>query len=203
MINMDLARPFAALTPTLDGDVLRVLANTSRPMTAPTVAALAGNGSEAGIRKALQRLAGQGLVTRERTGHHDSYLLNRGHLPADAVLAIAAARLTLQDRITATVTHWRIQPIFLALFGSVLTPEMRPDSDVDIAIIRPDDVPVDDPNWVDQCIHLAERGQEWTGNDVRFFELSATEASNAAEHGERVVADIRERGLALVGEFPR
>ena len=80
---------------------------------------------------------------------------------------------------------------------------MRPDSDVDIAIIRPDDVPVDDPNWVDQCIHLAERGQEWTGNDVRFFELSATEASNAAEHGERVVADIRERGLALVGEFPR
>ncbi|MCU0296779.1 MAG: nucleotidyltransferase domain-containing protein [Candidatus Nanopelagicales bacterium] len=198
---MELNRPFAAVTPTLDGDALMVLAVTDRPMTAPVVAAVAGSGSEAGMRKALRRLTAQGLVIRERTGHHDSYVLNRAHLLAAAIDMIAQSRVALRERLAQTVSHWDPAPTFVSLFGSAAHGVMKADSDVDVLVVRPDTVDVEDPMWVDQLIQLATAGRLWTGNDLRILELTEEQTRSALADGEKVMVDIATHGYRIFGDI--
>src|SRR5665811_1674142 len=75
--DVDFSQPFRAVTPTLDGPVLRVLARTTHPMTRQQVADLLGEASEAGVRKVLRRLAEQGVVIEQRIGTHYTYVGNR------------------------------------------------------------------------------------------------------------------------------
>ena len=54
---MDLGRPYSSVSPTLEGDVLAVLARTSGPLTGRAVARLAARGSQSGINRAPERPA--------------------------------------------------------------------------------------------------------------------------------------------------
>src|SRR6266508_1038245 len=62
---VDVAHPIRAVVPTLDGPVLEVLARTTRPLTGREIHRLAETGSPNGVRLALTRLSGQGLVHAE------------------------------------------------------------------------------------------------------------------------------------------
>jgi hypothetical protein len=59
---VDLTDPTRALTPTLDGPVLAVLAHAGRPLTVGEIAQQAVRGSEIGIRRSVARLVEQGFV---------------------------------------------------------------------------------------------------------------------------------------------
>ena len=65
---MDVARPYSAVVPSLEGDVLVTLAGTRKPMTGREVARLVKTGSQAGVLRALRRLAEQGLVEANDAG---------------------------------------------------------------------------------------------------------------------------------------
>ena len=58
------------------------------------------------------------------------------------------------ERIAAFCRRWSVRE--LALFGSVLRPEFRPDSDVDVLVTFEDDVPWTLFGWVDMQEELAE-----------------------------------------------
>ena len=60
--------PFEALTPTLDGSVLQVLAGADTQFAVSRATALVGDTSIAGVRKSLSRLVGRGLVARRGDG---------------------------------------------------------------------------------------------------------------------------------------
>ena len=68
MLRMILSRPFLAVTPTIDGDVLAVLARADASFTPPQVHGLIGSHSVAGVRNALVRLTGQGVLHSEQVG---------------------------------------------------------------------------------------------------------------------------------------
>ena len=133
---MQLDRPFLLLTPTLDGDVLSKLALAEAEFTPPQVHRLIGTHSVEGVRNALQRLAGQGIVLQRRAGIAVLYQLNRNHLAAPAVVAIAQIRSLLIQRLRDLFAEWSIRTPYAALFGSASTGSMRPDSDLDIFIVR-------------------------------------------------------------------
>lgn len=86
---MELSRPLSVITPTVDADVLGVLAGADASFTGRQVHQVAGRHSERGIRNALHRLCTQGIVHRERVGSADQYTLNRGHLAAPYIEALA------------------------------------------------------------------------------------------------------------------
>lgn len=114
---MDLTEPFRALTPTLDGPVLRVLAGTVEPMSRQQVTGLVGDASEAGVRKVLRRLSDQGLVVEQRVGTQYTYAVNRDHIMWPAVdLAVTAAE-RLDARIREHVEAWQVAPLSVELFG--------------------------------------------------------------------------------------
>src|SRR5690554_1976209 len=66
---MQVQRPLATITPTLDGDVLAVLVGTDVAFTPGQVARMVPSASVEGIRKVLKRLAEQGIVTVDRVGN--------------------------------------------------------------------------------------------------------------------------------------
>src|SRR5260221_13531699 len=103
---MDLAHPFSVVTPTVDGDVLQVLASAEASLTPPQIRALADRHSVSGVRKALARLTLAGIVNSERIGQAFCYELKREHLAAAPVLAIARLRAQLLDRMAALFGKW-------------------------------------------------------------------------------------------------
>lgn len=196
---MNLAEPFAVVTPTVDGAVLTVLGAANSSFTGRQVHQLAGHHSESGVRRALERLVAQGVLDSDRVGAATQYRLNRDHLAAAAIEALANLRAELFERIRKELRSWATPAEFVALFGSAARGDMRADSDIDLFVVRPDDVDVDDQTWHGQTARLSLLVSRWTGNDARVFELSASEVMAGLLDEEPVLADIRDEGLPLDG----
>jgi DNA-binding transcriptional ArsR family regulator len=190
---MDLGRPLATVTPTLDGDVLAVLAQAETTFTTGQLHRVVGQYSEDGIRKVLVRLTGQGIVLAERVGNAYAYRLNREHLAAAPVVALARARAELLERIEAQLATWRPAPVYAAVFGSAARGDMTVSSDIDILVIRPDDV--DEDTWEEQMTALAAQVTRWTGNDARPLQFAVSEVGNH----EPVLHDVLRDGLTVAG----
>lgn len=197
---MDLGHPLQVITPTVDGDVLVVLAGAEAAFTAPQVHRLAGEHSESGIRKSLKRLEEQGTVRATRAGQAWLYELNREHLAAPHIVALAGLRGALVDRIGEAMASWSSPPEYAALFGSAATGGMRTDSDIDLFVVRADSVDLDDETWRLQLDALASAVAAWAGNDAQILEYSAAEVANARRsRSERVLRDVAEDGITVFG----
>lgn len=197
---MDLNRPLRVVTPTLDAEVLSVLAGADATFTGPQIHQIMGRHTEKSVRTSLQRLCEQGVVLKEQKGPLGLYRLNREHLAAPYIIGLVNLKSELLKKMTKAITHWEIKPIFAAVFGSAARGEMRLDSDIDIFIVRPDKVGADDELWVSLHTELSDSVTKWTGNDARVFELSEGEVARGLVAKEQVLSDIREQGLRLLGE---
>jgi hypothetical protein len=85
------------------------------------------------------------------------------------------------------------------LFGSAATGRMRPDSDIDLLVVRPKSVDIEGAEWRRQLESLSTAVTAWTGNDTRLLELDEDEVRRGLEGGERVLDDIRDHGVVLYG----
>ena len=194
-----LSRPFEVVTPTVDGDVLTVLARADAALTPPQVRDLAGRHSVAGVRNALNRLTDQGIVHSEQVGRAFIYRLNRDHVAAPHVVALAEAGQTLVQRMRELLASWATPPDYAALFGSAATGKMATSSDLDVLIVRPTTVAADgEADWHDQVDDFARACTRWTGNDTRVLELSAAEVRNGAAT-DRVLRAMARDGILLRG----
>ena len=114
---MDLTDPTRAITPTLDGPILAVLASAGRPLTVGEIAAEVPRGSEIGVRKAVARLVDQGTVTATQMGRNLVHELNREHIAAQAAEALATLRGELWKRIREALAGWTLKPVYASLLG--------------------------------------------------------------------------------------
>ncbi len=196
---MILHRPFEVVTPTVDGDVLSVLARADAAFTPPQVQELAGRHSVAGVRNALNRLTDQGLVQSEQVGRAFIYRLNRDHVAAPHVVALAEAGQTVVQRMREVLDSWVTPPDYAALFGSAATGKMTAASDLDVLIVRPAAVDADgEADWHDQVDDFTRSCTRWTGNDTRVLELSAADVRDGAAT-DRVLRAIARDGIHLAG----
>lgn len=198
---MDLAHPYTAVTPTLEGAILAVLARTTRPISGRDVARLTGR-SQAGVSRAIGRLADQGIVNVQEAPPSLLYTLNRDHLLAPAVLLLANARTTLWSRIAEEVNAWDVLPEHLSVFGSAARGDGDVESDIDILVVRPRGVRADDPRWRPQLEILSDHIYRWTGNRAGLAEMSASEVSSLRETQPMIAAELRADAITLIGPSP-
>lgn len=196
---MQLDRPFSAITPTVDGDVLLVLARAEAEFTPATVQRLCDRHSVDGVRKALNRLAEQGVVTTRVAGRAMLYSLNRDHLLAPLIVEMAESGRKLVVRIATHVATWTVGPVLVAVFGSAAGGEMRVDSDIDLLVVRSDEIDPDSEAWRSQVVELESAVAAWTGNDTRVLEFSLAEARQRSHRG--VLSDVVTRGIPVVGDM--
>jgi hypothetical protein len=180
---------------------MRVLAAADKAFTGREVHRRAGVASVEGIRLALGRLVEQGIVEAERAGRAVLYRLNRDHLGAPYVVALAALRLELGTRLRATVTAWPTPAAAVAMFGSAARGEADSGSDIDLLVVRPEDVHADDSQWRDQIVALERATSRWTGNDTRTLEYSARDFV-ALRYREPALVEATRDGIVLAGAFP-
>jgi predicted nucleotidyltransferase len=192
---MELNRPLATITPTLDGDVLAVLAQHEATFTTGQLHRVLNRYSEEGIRKVLLRLTRQGVVHSQRVGNAYSYRLNRQHLAAEPIIQLARLPRTLLQRLEDRLNSWAFPPTYAAVFGSAARGTMTEDSDLDLLLVRADDTPV--PIWDEQVADLVADVSRWTGNDTRPLEYTVSELTTARD--EFVLRDVLEDGLTVAG----
>jgi len=193
---MELAHPLRVVSPTLDADVLEVLANARSEFTVGDVQRILGSRSRGGVRLVLERLADQGIAHRRPAGRAFLYSLNRQHLAAEAISSLANMRTEFFHRVHEALDNWTVKPVYGALFGSAVRGDHRPGSDIDLFLVQPDDA--DEAAWDEWVAQLAADMTAWTGNDTRPLVMREVEVHHNAAV-EPVLATIAEEGLTMAG----
>jgi predicted nucleotidyltransferase len=198
---VDLGDPTRAISPTLDGTVLAVLAAAGRPMTVSDVAAQTVRGSEIGVRRTLGRLVDQGIVQATEVGRVRVHELNRAHVAAPAAELLAGLRLEVWKRLRETLFKWKVHPVYACAFGSAARGDANADSDIDVLLVhppfpgerwpaksvslvetlgilavdfaRPVTTEADARRWNSQIETLHGLVRSWTGNSLQVVDLSA------------------------------
>ena len=184
------------VTPTVDGDVLGLLARADAAFTAPKVQRLLERHSVPGVRKVLNRLVEQGIVNADKAGRTLTYRLNRDHLAAASIIELAHLDDALIERIRTAVATWDRAPLLVMLFGSAATGRMRVDSDIDVFVVgnEPNDA---SDRWRTQISDLELDITKWTGNDARVLAYTV----DALQHtSDIVVDDIARDGILIAGD---
>ena len=201
---MNLSHPFTTVCPGARGGVLAVLAHTEKPLTGRTVASLTQpHASLRTVQVTLDDLVLHGVVLREHVGRAHLYTLNRNHLAAPAVLALANLRHELMARMRTELSTWVVAPDATWMFGSAARGDAEVNSDIDLLIVRPDRVGDGDQPWLQQVVTISEHVHDWTGNACEVLELSVSELNAAIDSGERLMADLRRDAVHVTGRKPR
>jgi predicted nucleotidyltransferase len=187
----------SVITPTLDGDVLDVLAGAEEEFSGRRLHRVLGRGSEQGVRKAADRLVEQGIVVRRQAGQAKLYKLNREHVAAPHIEGLASLRMQLVARLRAAVSGWTSPPHSVFLFGSVARGEAGPRSDLDLLVIRDSNMDEDNPEWREQLASLERNATDWTGNEARILEYAEGDLADGAV--QRVVEEALVDGVELWG----
>jgi|AntAceMinimDraft_12_1070368.scaffolds.fasta_scaffold27138_2 hypothetical protein len=95
------------------------------------------------------------------------------------------------------LAQWRPQASSAYLYGSVAKGTSSNTSDVDILIIRPDHVAVDDRSWERQIFALEVASPKWTGNQAAITEHSESEWDLLGKQRYNLVTQIESSGLKL------
>ncbi len=193
---MRLSRPFEVITPTVDGDILAVLGRADGPFSGRQVHRLAGRRSEPGIRKGLDRLVKQGIVLRRTVGNTNLHTLNRDHLAADAIIAVARLRERAFAYMSGLLQTWATPPVLAAVFGSTARQEDEAGSDIDVLLIRPADS--DAETWQQSMSHFATAVSTATGSDVRLLDLTQDELWDQSNQALR--KNLAREAIILCGD---
>jgi predicted nucleotidyltransferase len=198
---VDLSSPISSVIPLQQGAVLSVLAQTEAPLTGRGVARLlGGRASQSKVNRILTDLAASGIVRSEHHPPAHLYHLNRDHLAADAIIALATMRTRMIALMAELATSWTVPAASVALFGSAARGDGDVGSDIDVLVIRRDSVAEEDGTWQRQQADLARTVSVATGNDCRLLELSETELRELADRGERLANDLRTDAIHLAGD---
>jgi hypothetical protein len=228
---VDLSDPTRAVTATLDGPVLAVLAQAGKPLTVGQVAAQTPRGSEIGVRRSLARLVDQGIVRATEMGRNRVHELNRDHVAAPIAEALAGLRLETWKRMREKLATWNPKPLYGCVFGSAARGDGDSDSDIDVLLIHLPFPGESDPRrrsttisrqlvgyanelltiqlttrqmakWRGQVDDLHTLVEAWTGNPLQALEMSSLEWAEHARRKSALVQEISRDAIQIAGADP-
>ena len=201
---MNLSSPISSVIPTAQGVVLAVLSGCGEPLSGRQVTALAnGRFGQSRVNEVLGQLAEAGIVLRESRPPAKFYRLNRDHVAAAGVQALANQRQELLSRIRSEVTGWIVCAEAVWLFGSAARGDGDTTSDIDLLVVRPTAVNEDNQTWLSQIDDVSQHIAKWSGNSCEALELSTAELASMVSRGEPLVEHLRTDALTLSGASPR
>jgi len=199
---MDLTNPVRSVIPSAHGAVLVVLARAGSPLSGRRIADLTGVVSQSGTQRVLGELVESGIVLAEDQPPARLYRLNHDHVAAEAITALASLRTTLLERMRDHISRWEVRPVAVWLFGSAARGDGSASSDLDVFVVRADDVDDDDLVWQGQLAALSDRASLWSGNSCEVVDASTAEVDEMVRARERLVLELRRDAITLFGQSP-
>lgn len=191
---MHLSSPVLDVAPAVRGALLQTLARLEQPVTRRQLAAAAGvaPGNASAV---IEELIRSGLVSETIAGRSSMVLLNRNHLAAGPVVALAGLRGELIRRLRDRLSAWPdLQGAWL--FGSVARGDASSDSDIDLLIVADD---LQSRELHDRLSHLHADVRSWTGNDLQLVEHSPSSWRKLVRAKNPLIEQIRLDGIVLAG----
>jgi len=142
----------------------------------------------------INSLISAGLVTETRAGQASLVVLNRSHLAAPSITALAGLRGELIRRLREGLSEW---PDLKGawLFGSVARGDAVEGSDMDVLLVADD---LESPDLHDRIGRIQADAQSWTGNVLQLVEHSPASWQKLVAAKNPLVAEVRRDGIALV-----
>lgn len=192
---MDLGSPVLDVAPDVRGTLLLALARLEKPVSRRRLALLAGV-APSHASSVIEDLIHTGLVHETIAGRASMVVLNRNHLAAGPVLALAGLRGELIGRLRKRLAAWP-DLISAWLFGSVARGDGGRDSDIDLLIVADD---LRSPALHERIAQLHTDVRVWTGNDLQILEHSAASWDHLLRSENPLVEQIRLDGIAVAGD---
>ena len=195
---MDFVHPVRALIPGVQGRVLAVLAETTAELNLRTVAQLA-DVSTAQASRVMPGLVELGLVERRDVPPSLLFRLNRENAASQVVVSLASLYDTVLARIGEAVGQVSTPPVSVIVFGSFARRAADRDSDIDVVIVRPDEVDGEDETWVAEVEQWCRDARSISGNTVEFIEIGLASAIEKLTSGGPLWTEIARDGLVVHG----
>jgi len=210
---LDLDHPLALVTPTIDGDVLALLARTEEEFTPGEIQQQLGYASVQGIRNVLARLVTQGIVVQERVRGVLVFSICSEHLATPYLQALAHLADELADRVSDQMARWLPPPRFACLSQRRPVPPDRPATRgrgaprrsptpecLQLLIVPPDDLAKSlRPAWTAGVKDLQRRVTEWTGTKLVVRQLDVAGLTRSFYDGEEFLDQSINEGRVLFG----
>jgi predicted nucleotidyltransferase len=190
---VDVGHPIRDIVPGARGLVLATLVQLEKPVTVRALARHSGVSPQTAL-NLVDELSRVGLVRAERAGGLVLVVLNRGHIFAEPLYALARARGRLIERLSEELARW---PELAAawLFGSAARGDGDRSSDIDLLLVA--EAGTDNPEWGSNVARLADQVEEWTGNPTQITEHSWESFEQLVRDGNLLVSAIRDDGVPL------
>lgn len=178
--------------------VIRVLAGADDTFTIRELGRLAGV-SHARAAQVVDALARHGVVHTEHRGRARLCRLNREHLATPALVALVGLKLTLVELLQQEISSWRMRPLHASVFGSAARGDGGVDSDIDVLLVRPDDITPGAELWSEQLHATADVARRATGNLLSWFDVSREELALAIKSQEPTLREWQADSIQLDG----
>ena len=196
--EVDYVRPVESLIPGVQGRILGVLTRTEAELTMRTVARLAGVSPNRAT-SVLHRLIELGLVERHDVGTSALVRLVRENEAGKVINELGRLTDAVVKRLAESATTISPAPISLVLFGSFARGQARDDSEVDVLIVRPDDVQTDDAGWITSLGNWSDLAARIAGNPVNLVVAAQAELPTLFKRQRSVWGEIARDGVTLLG----
>jgi predicted nucleotidyltransferase len=190
---MDVGHPIRDVVPGARGMVLATLVQLEKPVTVRALARHSGVSAQTAL-NLVDELSQVGLVRTERMGGLIMVALNRGHILAEPLFALAKTRGRLIERLSEELAEW---PGLAAawLFGSAARGDGDRLSDIDLLLVA--EAGTDDAEWSGHVATLADRVHEWAGNPAQITEYAWESFEQLVRDGNLLITAIRDDGIPL------
>lgn len=195
---MDFARPVEAVVGGAQGRLLAVLAKITAPLTLRRLASLAGV-SPAQASRVMPRLVELGIVHRHEVPPASQFVLARDNVAAQLLLQLAGVRAIALRQIGEAASTISPEPVSVIAFGSFARGDADAASDLDLAVVRADDVDEDDERWADSIEAWRRRVRAITGNDVEIVDATVTDATRKLRGRSELWRNVRNDGVVVHG----
>lgn len=195
---VDFVHPVQAVVPGAQGRILAVLAETTAPLNLSTLARLAGV-SVAQASRVMPGLVELGLVERREIPPSSQFRLIRENVAAQAIIELARSREAALSQIGSVASDLPVPPVSVIVFGSIARGDADRQSDLDVIVVRPDDVDDDDDVWATAIERWRSEAQAITGNTVEVLEVTQDEARTKLSGNAQLWRDVARDGTVVYG----
>jgi hypothetical protein len=195
---VNLSEPASVVMAPGTAAVIRVLAGAEDAFTIRQIGRLAGV-SHARAAQVVALLDQHGVVDTEDRGPSRLCTLNREHLATPALVALVDLRRSMLELIRREIESWQMRPLHASVFGSAARGDGGVMSDLDVLVIRPDDIGPETDAWSEQLRSAAIQLRRAIGNPVAWFDTSRDELRQAMAAGEPILQQWRLDSVHLTG----
>lgn len=120
-------------------------------------------------------------------------MLNREHVAAPAIEALARLWSEVFERIRREVDGWEVVPLLVGLYGSAARRDGDTGSDIDLLLVA------DADDAADRASDLASRIERWTGNSTHVVTIGATDLRRMRRVREPILGEWQRDLVVVVG----